>query len=271
MSCGSDERIKQNIHAIASTTDPLADIMLLRPVTFTMKADATNKLQYGFLAQQVQQVFPTLVSLSSATTTYTPDGTLTLAYDGLIAPIVSAIQEIANVGGTFQQNLIAWLGNAQNGIGDLYATVLHASEGHFSKEVCIGESGGGEVCLTGDQLAALLSAAGASETPESVTSPASNIRDLSIQNPTPNSPESVSSATSTATSTTSNATPPVIQINGANPAIIQVGNTYNDLGATITGPQADLNRGGPDCLNRFSASISGASASVRLPSGEAAG
>jgi hypothetical protein len=30
-------------------------------------------------------------------------------------------------------------------------------------------------------------------------------------------------------------------------------------------------RGGPDCLNRFSASISGASARVRLPSGVAAG
>jgi hypothetical protein len=29
-------------------------------------------------------------------------------------------------------------------------------------------------------------------------------------------------------------------------------------------------RGGPGCLNRFSASISGASAGVRLPSGEAA-
>ena len=29
-------------------------------------------------------------------------------------------------------------------------------------------------------------------------------------------------------------------------------------------------RGGPECLNRFSASISGASARVRLPSGEAA-
>jgi Domain of unknown function (DUF5011) len=27
------------------------------------------------------------------------------------------------------------------------------------------------------------------------------------------------------------------------PAIIQVGDTYNDLGATITGPQADLNLG----------------------------
>ncbi len=32
-------------------------------------------------------------------------------------------------------------------------------------------------------------------------------------------------------------------INGDNPAIIQVGATYTDLGATITGPIADLNLG----------------------------
>ena len=46
-------------------------------------------------------------------------------------------------------------------------------------------------------------------------------------------------------SSTSNATdtPPVIAINGDNPAIIQVGASYSDLGAQITGPQADLNLG----------------------------
>ncbi len=33
----------------------------------------------------------------------------------------------------------------------------------------------------------------------------------------------------------------MIQISGANPAIIQLGASYSDLGATITGPQADLN------------------------------
>ena len=38
-------------------------------------------------------------------------------------------------------------------------------------------------------------------------------------------------------------TPPVIQINGDNPAVIQVGASYADLGATITGPAADLNLG----------------------------
>jgi hypothetical protein len=43
--------------------------------------------------------------------------------------------------------------------------------------------------------------------------------------------------------------PPIIQINGNNPAIVQVGNTYTDLGATITGPQADLNLGIKTYLN----------------------
>jgi hypothetical protein len=38
--------------------------------------------------------------------------------------------------------------------------------------------------------------------------------------------------------------PPVIQINGDNPAIIHVGDSYRDLGATITGPtDADKNLG----------------------------
>jgi hypothetical protein len=44
-------------------------------------------------------------------------------------------------------------------------------------------------------------------------------------------------------------TPPVIQINGDNPAIIHIGDTYADLGATITGPQADLNLGIKTFLN----------------------
>ncbi len=47
---------------------------------------------------------------------------------------------------------------------------------------------------------------------------------------------------SSSTPTTPN-TPPIITINGNNPAIVQIGATYNDLGATITGPQADLNLG----------------------------
>jgi Domain of unknown function (DUF5011) len=44
--------------------------------------------------------------------------------------------------------------------------------------------------------------------------------------------------------TVASSTPPTIQINGDNPAIIHVGDSYQDLGATITGPtDADKNLG----------------------------
>jgi hypothetical protein len=56
-------------------------------------------------------------------------------------------------------------------------------------------------------------------------------------------------ASSSSNASTTSDTPPVIQINGTNPAIIHVGDTYADLGATITGPQADLNLGIRTYLN----------------------
>jgi hypothetical protein len=37
------------------------------------------------------------------------------------------------------------------------------------------------------------------------------------------------------------ATPPTAAINGDNPAILHIGDSYANLGATITGPSADLN------------------------------
>jgi hypothetical protein len=49
--------------------------------------------------------------------------------------------------------------------------------------------------------------------------------------------------TQNSASTTQATTPPAITLNGANPAIIHVGDSYADLGATIIAPQADLNLG----------------------------
>ena len=67
---------------------------------------------------------------------------------------------------------------------------------------------------------------------------------VAAANQSASAPASPSSSPSDATDT-----PPVIQINGDNPAIIQVGASYTDLGATITGPQADLNLGIQTYLN----------------------
>jgi hypothetical protein len=76
------------------------------------------------------------------------------------------------------------------------------------------------VCVSGDQLAAVLAGA------EQSSSGADG-----------------SSSGSSASSGAASDTVPIIQINGDNPAIVQIGDTYNDLGATIAGPTADLNLG----------------------------
>ena len=110
-----------------------------------------------------------------------------------------------------------WLANAANGIGDLYAKVIHSDKVQTG-ELCVQD-----VCVTRDQLAAVLATA-------------------------PRSPAPASSSMSTATSSVPT-TPPVIAINGNNPAHINVGDTYADLGATITGPEADLNLGIKTFLN----------------------
>jgi hypothetical protein len=94
------------------------------------------------------------------------------------------------------------------------------------QKLCVTDGQGDQapVCITKAQLAAILSQSAAA----------------ALANPSP-----AGTGSNLADSTPSDATdtPPVMQINGDNPAVIQVGATYTDLGAAITGPQADLNLG----------------------------
>jgi hypothetical protein len=74
-----------------------------------------------------------------------------------------------------------------------------------SQQLCVDKSDGTPVCVTGDQLAAVMSG------------------------------NSTSSGTASSVSaTTPDTTPPTITILGNNPANVNVGDTYNDLGATAT-------------------------------------
>lgn len=100
--CGtSDERLKTNIQTLAEERG-LEAILKLNPVTFNWKdASSTPELELGFIAQEVREVFPDLVVDRSGTTTIVLlDGTveefkpLKLKYDGLIAPLVRAVQEL---------------------------------------------------------------------------------------------------------------------------------------------------------------------------------
>jgi hypothetical protein len=82
----SDERQKEDVKDLDATER----LMQLRPVDYLWKHQAASeepdRRNLGFIAQEVQQVFPELVSTS-------PDGMLGVEYTGLIAPLVKALQE----------------------------------------------------------------------------------------------------------------------------------------------------------------------------------
>ena len=79
----SDRRRKRDIRATA--LDVLS-LRRLQPSTFIWELDPTRTQRLGFIAQEVAEVYPTLVSEA-------PDGFLALEVTGLIAPLVAGWQQ----------------------------------------------------------------------------------------------------------------------------------------------------------------------------------
>ena len=84
----SDRRLKENIVDLPSQ---LANIMALRPVEFDYIESMGGGHQLGFIAQEVQEVYPDVVGEGS-------DGMLTLAdMNKNDARLIKAIQEIKTI------------------------------------------------------------------------------------------------------------------------------------------------------------------------------
>ena len=79
----SDANLKENISYVSTG---LAQIKQLTPATFDMKAGPKN--QFGFIAQDVQKVYPRAVTVSPM------DGTLTLNTGFLFPMLVNAVREL---------------------------------------------------------------------------------------------------------------------------------------------------------------------------------
>lgn len=203
----SDQRLKTDITSLDASSS-LAAVEALNPVSYFRLDQTSSGQNLGFIAQQVQSIFPQLVSTTSPTS-LTPDGTLTLNYVSLIAPIVKAIQALS-------QELTS-LGQTVAGFAQSFTSHFIHGDTVDTNKLCLTDNSG-STCYTRSQLNALLTGATQSNSSStSVSTPSANV-----------------SATTT---------PPIITINGDNPAMIQVGDTYSDLGATITGPAQDLNLG----------------------------
>jgi hypothetical protein len=212
LSVSSDERLKTIDGAF---TRGLADVLKLSPIQYHWNplSGLDKTTQYaGFSAQNVQRAIPEAVGSST-------NGYLTLQDRPLIAALVNATKEIGTIAGAFKSSLIAWLGSTSNGIGDLFARDIYATNGTFdtttanttnTRELCItdGANDNAPLCLTKAQLAALLGQTGAAAAPTS---------------PIPSAP--------------------VIELNGNASSSIDIGVSYNDLGARIVAPLSDLNLG----------------------------
>ena len=241
--CASDERLKTNIQDL-TFQDPLDQLVGLKLRTFSYKS-ATSTRYHGLIAQEVEQVAPELVVTDASTTLKA------VRYGDIQWLLVAAVQQLID--------RLDTLATTVANLAESFTTkLLTAGEIHTDK-LCVQGT-----CVTGAQLAALLSQTGAASTPISASpsanaatsisvspsgsgDPASSTPDLTnSKNPDNANPPSDAAASSTA----DQAQPPVIEINGENPAHIHVGDTYQDLGARITGPtDADKNLGIKTFLN----------------------
>jgi hypothetical protein len=82
LNLNSDARLKANIISLGST---LAKLLQIDGKTYTMKKDENKKQKIGVLAQDIEKVFPELVSESN--------GVMSVNYQGLVPVLINALKE----------------------------------------------------------------------------------------------------------------------------------------------------------------------------------
>lgn len=80
----SDEKQKENI--VSLSCDDINDLFTLNPIIFSYKSNDTSK-HYGFLAQEVQNVYPNLVKSNS-------EGYLSVNYQELIPIMIAKMKNM---------------------------------------------------------------------------------------------------------------------------------------------------------------------------------
>ena len=121
IACTSDERLKDNIEDLQNGT--LEKLVGLRAVTYTWAQDENSTEQVGFLAQQLESLFPQLVATDA-------DGYKSVFYSQITPILTKAIQELHAIVTDF--------------IEDMRQRVQ-------TEELCLGET-----CITETELQQLL-------------------------------------------------------------------------------------------------------------------
>ncbi len=85
---GSDRKLKENIEPLGNGV--LDKVMKLKPTSFTLKNDKSKRKQIGFIAQEVEEVFPEYVIVSKEN----DEETRYLDYEKMCSVLCKAIQEL---------------------------------------------------------------------------------------------------------------------------------------------------------------------------------
>ena len=184
--------------------------MLLNPVTYNwLSEDDASSTHSGFIAQDVQMIFPDLV-------TEDDQGKLSLSYAGFVPYLVEGLQNVIAEIKDMPKTLVSWFSDASNGITKFFAKEVHTNL------LCVGDT-----CVTQDQFIQMVKNSGV-QTAASVSSAGSG------------SSAGSSESTSTASSSTLDTLPPVITLSG--PALInlKIRDSYTEEGAVAT-DNADRN------------------------------
>jgi len=195
----SDLAYKENVAALDYGLETLR---LLSPRSYTMKGSGLK--QIGFVAQELEQFIPEVVSGE--------EGSKGISYGNLVSVVVKAVQDLDRRVTDFASTTLA---NVSTGASALSSAVtewvgerITVTVGYIkqifadrvtTKELCIDD-----LCISRDQFKSLLDSA-------------------NLQPTTNNQPP-----------TANDFTPPTITINGNNPAEVEIGASYVDLGASVT-------------------------------------
>ncbi|MDP3779301.1 MAG: tail fiber domain-containing protein [bacterium] len=228
-SCTSDETQKTNI---VTMDDTLYGILGLNPVNFDWKnqvattTEGARDKRFGLIAQEVEALFPHLVTTDE-------NGLKSVAYGGLTTLVVKAMQDqfgglqglavsatnvsdmfsstttldklaSADAGTEFIADPLAWIREkVEAGIKiarTLVAEKIVAVSGYFKRifahELCLTDSSGNLVCVTGDALKNLGGAQ--TLTPTSPNESTSTITVPVVEEPAPTTPVTEESAASPA-------------------------------------------------------------------------
>ncbi len=156
----SDQRLKDNIASIDQSV--MANLLALRPVTYNMNTGNTDLVRAGFIAQEVEQIFPDLIEVGDD-----ENNTLSLNYIGLIPYMVKGIQEMnikiqALPEFEDDDSMATAVADFLRGIANGIASIGEVQ----TSKLCVDD-----ICVTRDQFLNMVESSGQEPTPEPTPEP----------------------------------------------------------------------------------------------------